>query len=114
MVCEEPLEESLLLRRLLVGLGLLAGFLEALGVFTFRYVPEKLPASGAEAFLNKLNTDLVARAIASRQIMISSTRLDSRQVIRLCVLNHRTRKEDVHEALRLIERFGREAEEGRS
>lgn len=83
----------------------------SLGVFTFRYVPEKLPASGAEAFLNKLNTDLVVRAIASRQIMISSTRLDSRQVIRFCVLNHRTRKEDVVEALRLIERFGREAAE---
>jgi aromatic-L-amino-acid decarboxylase len=83
----------------------------SLGVFTFRYVSEKLPASGAEAFLNKLNSDLVARAIASRQIMVSSTRLDSRQVIRFCVLNHRTRKEDVREALRLVEQFGREAEQ---
>ncbi|MFB3920164.1 MAG: aspartate aminotransferase family protein [Terriglobia bacterium] len=82
----------------------------SLGVFTFRYVPEKLPASGAEEFLNKLNSDLVAHAIASREIMLSSTRLGARQVIRFCVLNHRTRKEDVREALRLIERFGREAE----
>ena len=86
----------------------------SLGVFTFRYVPEKLPASGGEAFLNKLNSDLVARAIASRQITISSTRLDSRQVIRFCVLNYRTRKEDVREALRLVEQFGREAEDGLS
>ena len=84
----------------------------SLGVFTFRYVPEKLPASGSETFLNRLNAELVARAIASREIMLSSTRLDSRQVIRFCVLNHRTRKEDVREALRLIERFGHEAEGG--
>jgi aromatic-L-amino-acid decarboxylase len=82
----------------------------SLGVFTFRYVPEKVPASGAEDFLNKLNSDLVARAITSREIMLSSTRLGSRQVIRFCVLNHRTRKDNVREALRLIERFGHEAE----
>ena len=84
----------------------------SLGIFTFRYVPERLPASRDESFLNRLNSDLVARAIASREIMLSSTRLASRQVIRFCVLNHRTRKEDVREALRLVEQFGREAEEG--
>lgn len=83
----------------------------SLGVFTFRYVPEKLPPTETDAFLNRLNTDLVARATASRQIMLSSTRLDSRHVIRFCVLNHRTRKEDIDEALRLIEQFGQEVEE---
>lgn len=85
----------------------------SLGVFTFRYVPRHLPVPGsdAEASLNRLNEDLVARVIASRKLMLSSTRLDGRHVLRFCVLNHRTRKEDIREALRLIEHFGREAEE---
>jgi aromatic-L-amino-acid decarboxylase len=85
----------------------------SLGIFTFRYIPETLPQSGSEAesFLNRLNADLVARAIASGRLMLSSTRLGSLHVVRLCVLNHRTRKEDIREALRLIEQFGREAEQ---
>jgi glutamate/tyrosine decarboxylase-like PLP-dependent enzyme len=85
----------------------------SLGVFTFRYVAEKLSSASAdaEAFLNRLNENLMARIISSRQLMLSSTRLESRYVLRFCVLNHRSRKEDVREALRLIEQFGREAEE---
>jgi hypothetical protein len=42
--------------------------------------------------------------------MLSSTRLGSQTVLRICILNHRTRKEDVKEALSLIEQLGREAE----
>jgi glutamate/tyrosine decarboxylase-like PLP-dependent enzyme len=84
----------------------------SLGVFTFRYVPEKLPQDETEreGFLNRLNERLVERIIASRQLMLSSTRLGTRHVLRFCVLNHRTRKEDVREALRLVEQFGREVE----
>ena len=84
----------------------------SLGIFTFRYVPKKLPDSETEGevYLNRLNEALAARIIASRQLMLSSTRLGSRHVLRFCVLNHRTRKEDVREALRLIEQFGQEVE----
>ncbi len=84
-----------------------------LGIFTFRYVPEDSPkiAPEHETFLNRLNEDLVARIISSRRLMLSSTYLGSRYVLRFCVLNHRTRKEDVREALSLIEQFGQEAAE---
>ncbi len=84
----------------------------SLGIFTFRYVPRELPRNkeSKEKFLNRLNQELVRSAIASGRLMLSSTRLGSRDVLRLCFLNHRTRKEDVREALRLIEHFGREAE----
>jgi glutamate/tyrosine decarboxylase-like PLP-dependent enzyme len=84
----------------------------SLGIFTFRYVPRERAQVGAngEAFLNRLNEALAARIIASRQLMLSSTRLGPRHVLRFCVLNHRTRKEDVREALRLIEYFGQEVE----
>ena len=83
-----------------------------LGVFTFRYVPRNFRKTGpgAEEFLDRLNQDLVARILSSRKLMLSSTRLGARHVLRFCVLNHRTRKEDVQEALRLIEGLGREAE----
>jgi glutamate/tyrosine decarboxylase-like PLP-dependent enzyme len=81
-----------------------------LGIFTFRYVPERLPTADAQAYLNCLNEKLVAMITASRKLMLSSTRLGSLTVLRLCVLNHRTRKEDIKEALNLIEQLGREAE----
>jgi aromatic-L-amino-acid decarboxylase len=83
----------------------------SLGVFTFRYVPEGLPPQGPKrgALLNRINENLQARIIASGQLMLSSTRLDSRYVLRFCVLNHRTRKEDVEAAFEMIAGFGRAA-----
>jgi aromatic-L-amino-acid decarboxylase len=85
----------------------------SLGIFTFRYVPERLPQDEPEReeYLNRLNENLVERIISSRKLMLSSTRLGSHHVLRFCVLNHRTRKEDVQEACNLIVQFGREAEQ---
>lgn len=80
----------------------------SLGVFSFRYVPEGASSSDEE-YLNRVNAGLVTRAVASRQIVLSSTRFGSRLVIRFCVLSHRTRKEDIRAALALVERFGQEA-----
>ena len=75
----------------------------SLGVFTFRYVPARLPAGvEREAYLNRLNDALTAEIIGSRRMMLSSTRLDGRHVLRLCILNHRTRKEDVRAARELV------------
>lgn len=83
----------------------------SLGVFTFRYAPKALRArSDPEALLNRLNEKLLARIISSRRLMLSSTRLGDRYVLRFCVLNHRTRKDDVEEALRITEQLGRETE----
>jgi len=84
----------------------------SLGVFTFRYLPEKLPenAEAREALLNRVNEDLMRRIISSRKLMLSSTRLGTRHVLRFCVLNHRSRKEDVRMALKLTLELGREAE----
>jgi glutamate/tyrosine decarboxylase-like PLP-dependent enzyme len=81
----------------------------SLGVFTFQYVPEK--ECLGEACLNRLNEELMKRIIASRQLMLSSSRLGGRHVLRFCVLNHRARKEDIRAARDLIEHFGREAEQ---
>jgi aromatic-L-amino-acid/L-tryptophan decarboxylase len=84
-----------------------------LGVLAFRYVPARLPSGGpeSESFTDRVNEGLLARIMAGRELMISSTRLRDRFVLRFCVLNHRTRKEDVRTALSLIEDCGRKAEE---
>jgi aromatic-L-amino-acid/L-tryptophan decarboxylase len=85
----------------------------SLGVFTFRYLPGKLKTGDAtaETLLNELNRKLVAKIISGQKLMLSSTQVGSRYVLRFCVLNHRTRQEDIDEALRLIEGYGRELEE---
>jgi len=83
----------------------------SLGVFTFRYVPAATPVGDQrETFLNRLNDALVARIIASRMLMLSSTRLERRHVLRFCVLNHRSRKEDVRAARDTILQLGSEVE----
>jgi aromatic-L-amino-acid decarboxylase len=83
----------------------------SLGVFTFRYLPARFPSGiERELFLDQLNDDLVARIIASRRLMLSSTRLEGRHVLRFCVLNHRSRKEDVRAARDLILQLGAQAE----
>ncbi len=81
-----------------------------LAVFVFRYVPEKIPVTDREAFLNRFNERLQDRIIAGRELMISSTRLGERFVLRFCVLNHRTRKDDVRAAFDLILKYGRDVE----
>lgn len=85
----------------------------SLGVFTFRYVPRQLKTGDSHAgtLLDELNRKLVAKIISGQKLMLSSTQLGSRYVLRFCVLNHRTRREDIDEALRLIEDYGRELEE---
>jgi glutamate/tyrosine decarboxylase-like PLP-dependent enzyme len=84
----------------------------SLGVFTFRYVPARLPAGvEREGYLNKLNDSLTARIIGSRRIMLSSTRLEGRHVLRFCVLNHRSRKEDIRAAREIILELGEEVEQ---
>lgn len=81
-----------------------------LAVFAFRYLPERIPDSDRESFLNRLNERLQERILADGRMMISSTRLGERFALRLCVLNHRTRREDVRLALQVILENGRQAE----
>ena len=50
-----------------------------------------------------LNARLAAELAASGRALISSTRVDGRFALRLCVLNYRTTREDVLEVLRFLE-----------
>ena len=87
-----------------------------MGIVTFRYIPEGFhPATeDDEIYLNKLNEDLVKRIMQDGRAMFSSTLLGNRYVIRFCPLSHRSKKEDIEEAVSIIERLGKESEEVKS
>ena len=72
-----------------------------LGIVCFRRRPERLAEEGT---LERLNAELVRRLAQSGVGMISSTRVDGRYALRLCVLNHRSGAEDVERVLDWLER----------
>jgi aromatic-L-amino-acid decarboxylase len=75
------------------------------GVFARNVQPRAGARSGtpSEAQLERWNAGLVARLSESGVGMISSTRLDGRYALRLCVLNHRSGREDVERVLAFLE-----------
>ena len=80
-----------------------------LGVVCFRYRPAALDdARGLET----LNARIQDRIVESGFAMMSSTRLRGEYSLRLCILNYRTKWDDVREILERIEATGRELTEG--
>ena len=71
-----------------------------LGVVCFRRHPAGLDEEGS---LERLNAELDRRLAASGEGMISSTRIDGRFALRLCVLGHRSGAEDVDRILGWLE-----------
>lgn len=74
----------------------------ALGIVCFR---RRLPVDAsddAEADLERVNAALVQRLARSGVGMISSTRVAGRYALRLCIMNHRSRAEDVERVLRWL------------
>jgi aromatic-L-amino-acid/L-tryptophan decarboxylase len=69
----------------------------SLGIVCFR-------RRAGEEDADRLNAGLVAALEASGVALASSTRLRGRYAIRMCVLNHTTRAEDVERALDFLER----------
>ena len=71
-----------------------------LGVVCFRRRPAGLDEEGT---LERVNAGLDRRLAVSGEGMISSTRVDGRYALRLCVLNHRSRAADVERVLGWLE-----------
>ena len=67
-----------------------------LGIVCFRRQP---PGVDDEASLERLNQRLVADLAASGYALISSTRLQGRYALRVCILNHETTWDDVRGVL---------------
>jgi glutamate/tyrosine decarboxylase-like PLP-dependent enzyme len=77
-----------------------------LSISTFRYVP---PGSHDDAeHLNRVNTELVSRLQAGGEAFVSNAVVDGKYALRACLVNFRTRREDVEALPDLVARLGRE------
>ena len=72
----------------------------SLGIVCFRRRPEGVDG---ERELEALNSDLARRLAESGEGFVSSTRVDGRYALRICVLGHRSRVEDVERVLAWLE-----------
>jgi glutamate/tyrosine decarboxylase-like PLP-dependent enzyme len=61
-----------------------------------------------EDYLNRLNREIQARMEVSGEAFLSNAVLDGRYVLRGCIVNFRTREEDVRSIPGIICRLGRE------
>jgi len=71
----------------------------SLGIVCFR----RRSPGATDAELDALNEQLLQRVVQSGRAMLSSTRLNGRYALRLCVLNHTTTREDVDTVMNLLE-----------
>ena len=79
----------------------------SLGMVCFRVNPGGL----SEDALARLNRKVLAHVFWGEQAFLSSTMVNRRFVLRLCILNHNTTWDDVHETLEAVERFATEVTE---
>jgi aromatic-L-amino-acid decarboxylase len=83
-----------------------------LSLLAFRLAPGGLGAgdsSDAEARLNRLNRDWMARVNARRRVYLTGTMLGGRFALRICVLSFRTHRDRVEQAIEDLRDAAREA-----
>jgi len=91
----------------------LQAFTWNLSITTFRFVPPGLAGGepGAETYLNELNREILNRLQSGGEVYISNVVLEGVFVLRACIVNFRTRLEDIEALVRIVTRTGREADE---
>ena len=79
-----------------------------LSVVSFRYVPTKADGTPDldEGRIERVNQALRQRIWDGGRAMLTSSRVRGRYVLRICVVNHSTRKADVEEVVELIGELG--------
>ncbi len=77
-----------------------------LAIINFRYNP--VNEKWTEEKLNQINQKIAAKMMASREALLVTTILQSQVVLRMCLINPRTRIADVKETLQLCEKFALE------
>ncbi|HEV2492344.1 MAG TPA: aspartate aminotransferase family protein [Terriglobia bacterium] len=91
----------------------LEAFTQALSITTFRYVPSDLKFrkdEEAEEYLNRLNAELLTRLQQSGEAFVTNAVIRGRFVLRACIVNFRTRLEDVRALPGIVVRIGREVD----
>ena len=80
-----------------------------LSISTFRYVPAGRATGSAddERYLNELNTALVSRLQSGGEAFVSNAVVHGKYALRACIVNFRTRREDVEALPEIVVREGR-------
>jgi glutamate/tyrosine decarboxylase-like PLP-dependent enzyme len=83
-----------------------------LSITTFRYAPQNLRdgSSQSEEYLNKLNTELLARLQTSGKAYPSNALVHRKYAIRVCIVNFRTTLKDVLALPKIVIDLGRRIE----
>lgn len=76
----------------------------SLGVVCFRVSPARTNID--ETTLDRVNKNVLSRLFWEGTALMSSTRVDNKFSLRLCIINHNTTWNDVKETLECIEQFG--------
>ena len=76
-----------------------------LSISCFRYRPAGIDA----ASLDRINTRIQRELLASGEIVLSPTTLDGRFSLRVCIVNFRTRRQDMDWLVERVLAFGRQA-----
>jgi aromatic-L-amino-acid/L-tryptophan decarboxylase len=80
-----------------------------LSITTFRYVPRDLRGnSSSEAYLNRLNSELLTRIQQSGKAFLSNAIIQGKFALRACIVNFRTRTADLRVLVDLIRSTGAE------
>ncbi len=78
----------------------------SLGIVCFRINPEV--GDSDEESLDQINRTVLARVFWEDNAVISSTLVDNKFALRLCIINHNTTWDDVRKTLAIIAKFGEE------
>ena len=91
-----------------------------LSIFCFRYFPEdlrqkyqeidQLQGEKIEEYLNRLNRALTKEIRTDQRAVLSSTVLRDKYVLRACIVNYRTTKQDIKDILTILRELGRTAD----
>jgi aromatic-L-amino-acid/L-tryptophan decarboxylase len=90
----------------------LQAFTQGLSITTFRYVPPDFtPGSEqVEAYLNRLNAELLTRLQRSGEAFLSNAVVEGKFLLRACVVNFRTSLEDIEALPGIVIRIGTEVD----
>jgi len=83
-----------------------------LSITTFRYVPPGLEPGDeqVEAYLNDLNTELLGRLESGGEVFLSNAVIGGRFLLRACIVNFRTRLDDIEALPAIVKRIGAEVD----
>jgi glutamate/tyrosine decarboxylase-like PLP-dependent enzyme len=86
-----------------------------LSITTFRYVPadlnERYAADKAEAYLDRLNGDILTRIESGGEAFLSNAVVNGKFALRACIVNFRTSLEDIDAVPKIVARLGRRLHE---